>query len=195
MGCSKSAQLLIQAHGFEERGIGFLCMKPAVDTRDGADVIKSRAGMSRECVTVSATDDLFGMTKAYADKVVEAGYARPSWLLVDEAQFLTEAQVDQLAEVADTLGIDVMCYGLRTDFRTRFFEGSRRLMEIADTIDEIKMSCACGGKATVNARVDAAGRIVTDGEQVAIGGNEMYVTMCRSCYNRLRREQSGQDAG
>lgn len=188
MGCSKSAQLLIQAHGFEERGIPFLCMKSCVDTRDGEDTIASRAGMSRECVTVSKTDDIFEMMRMYCEKMLMQGLDTPAWVLVDEAQFLSEAQVDQLAQVADDMGIDVMCYGLRTDFRTKFFEGSRRLMEIADTIDEIKMSCRCGGKATVNARVAPDGMLLIDGEQVVIGGNEMYVPMCRRCYRRMRRE-------
>ncbi len=114
----------------------------------------------------------------------------PAWILVDEAQFLKAEQVDQLARVVDTFGINVICYGLRTDFRTCLFEGSRRLFEIADTIDEIKSTCNCGRKTIVNARIDGRGEIITEGEQVEIGGNERYMSVCRNCWRNKKIEQS-----
>ena len=115
---------------------------------------------------------------------------RPEWILVDEAQFLTPEQVDQLAQVVDEYGINVICYGLRTDFRTHLFEGSRRLLEIADTIDEIKSTCTCGRKTIVNARVNSLGEIITEGAVVEIGGNDRYIAVCRRCWRNKRVEQS-----
>ena len=115
---------------------------------------------------------------------------RPEWILVDEAQFLTPEQVDQLAQVVDEYGINVICYGLRTDFRTHLFEGSRRLLEIADTIDEIKSTCTCGRKTIENARVNSLGEIITEGAVVEIGGNDRYIAVCRRCWRNKRVEQS-----
>ena len=114
------------------------------------------------------------------------------WVLIDESQFLTAEQVDQLAQVVDDYGVNVMCYGLRTDFQTHLFEGSRRLFELADTIDEIKSTCTCGRKTIVNARIDRNGDVILDGEQVEIGGDDKYMAMCRRCYRnrRCEREQS-----
>ena len=106
----------------------------------------------------------------------------PKWILVDESQFLTSRQVEQLAQIVDELDINVMCYGLRTDFTTNLFEGSKRLMELADDIDEIKISCSCGRKAIINARLDRYGNVITNGEQILIGGNEQYIPLCRKCY-------------
>ena len=105
------------------------------------------------------------------------------WILVDEAQFLTAEQVDQLAALVDKFGISVMCYGLRTDFKTQLFEGSKRLFEIADTIEEIKSSCECDNKCIFNARIDKYGKVVVDGEQIEIGGDDRYTSMCRKCYH------------
>ena len=116
--------------------------------------------------------------------------SHPDWILVDEAQFLAPEQVDQLACVVDTYGINVICYGLRTDFQTRLFEGSRRLFEIADTIDEIKSTCNCGRKTIVNARIDSRGEIITEGDQVEIGGNDRYISVCRNCWRNKKVEQS-----
>ena len=110
--------------------------------------------------------------------------------LIDEAQFLSAEQVDQLAAVVDEYGINVVCYGLRTDFRTHLFEGSKRLLEIADTIDEIKSTCTCGRKTIVNARVNSLGEIITEGEVVEIGGNDRYIAVCRKCWRNKRIEQS-----
>lgn len=116
------------------------------------------------------------------------------WFLIDEAQFLSADQVDQLARVVDDYGSNVICYGLRTDFRTHLFEGSRRLFEIADTIDEIKSTCSCGRKTIVNARIDSNGDFVTDGKQVEIGGDDRYIAVCRKCWRNKRIEQSVRDA-
>ena len=185
MGSSKSAQLLMTAHSLERRDIPFLCIKPSIDNRDGEGVITSRIGISRECVTVLPTDDIYKLVVDYTEVSVGGYLDKPlKWILVDECQFLTEEQVDQLSDVVDRLGISVLCYGLRTDFTTRLFEGSRRLMEIADDIDELKMSCDCGGKAVFNARIDVEGYVITDGEQIAIGGDDMYRPLCRRCYNK-----------
>ncbi len=122
--------------------------------------------------------------------MVEKKGLHPDWILVDEAQFLAPEQVDQLACVVDTYGINVICYGLRTDFQTRLFEGSRRLFEIADTIDEIKSTCNCGRKTIVNARIDSRGEIITEGDQVEIGGNDRYISVCRNCWRNKKVEQS-----
>lgn len=110
--------------------------------------------------------------------------------MVDEAQFLTATQVDQLSRIVDDFGSNVICYGLRTDFKTNLFEGSRRLFEIADTIDEIKSTCTCGHKTIVNARIDANGEIITEGAQVEIGGDERYIAVCRKCWRHKRIEKA-----
>jgi thymidine kinase len=189
MSSGKTALLLMKAHSFEERGTSFLCIKPSIDDRDGEDIIKSRIGLSRECISFDATHNLYKFIDNYIVNVQLQGYDKPRWILVDECQFLTKEQVDQLAEVVDNLDVNVMCYGLRTDFKTNFFEGSKRLMEIADDIEELKSSCGCGRKAIVNARIDAFGNIVSDGEQIEIGGNDKYISLCRKCYHTLLDKQ------
>lgn len=183
MGSAKSSLLLMMAHSLEERGIQFLCIKPSVDTRDGQNLISSRAGLRRECVSVDPGDDLYGLVEKYAEVTVDAYLLpKPMWILVDECQFLTPLQVDQLCSVVDILDVNVMCFGLRTDFRTKLFEGSKRLMEVCDNIEEVKITCSCGKKAIFNARVDAEGNILTDGEQVVVGGDDIYRAVCRKCY-------------
>lgn len=181
MNGGKSGLLLMQAHQFEESGIPFICLKSSIDTRDGEDVIYSRIGIQRECITVSPTDNLFTLMADIIEDLSLQGMKSPAWVLVDEAQFLSTKQVEQLGCVVDKLDINVMCYGLRTDFLTNAFEGSKRLMELADEIDEIKTSCSCGRKAIINARFHN-GEITTEGEQIMIGGNEAYVPLCRKCY-------------
>ena len=116
------------------------------------------------------------------------------WILIDEAQFLSREQVDQLARIVDDYGSNVICYGLRTDFQSNMFEGSKRLFEIADTIDEIKSTCTCGRKTIINARVDNNGMLVLDGNQVEIGGDDKYVALCRSCWRNRRIESVERDA-
>ena len=112
-------------------------------------------------------------------------------VIADECQFFTEKQIDQLRRIVDELEVPVLCFGLRTDFLTRLFEGSRRLFEVADSISEIKTICSCGKKAIVNARIDGDGKIVTEGGQILIGGNDSYIAMCHSCWKKAIREQNG----
>lgn len=187
MGCSKSAQLLMKSHSFDERNISHICIKPTIDTRDGKDVIKSRIGIQKECLTIDTDDDIYNLITQYRAKTVLECLDTPKWLLVDEAQFLTKEQVDDLTQIVDEYDINVMCYGLRTDFSTNLFEGSKRLMEVADNIEEMKISCSCGNKAIVNARFDN-NNLILDGEQILIGGDDIYLPLCRKCYNKLKNK-------
>ena len=186
MGSAKTALLLTTAYNFEERHMDYMCLKPIIDTRETANVIRSRIGIERECRWIYAHTNLYELAR---ELYMKDGRL-VDWFLIDEAQFLTDAQVDQLARIVDDFGSNVVCYGLRTDFQTHLFEGSRRLFEIADTIDEIKSTCNCGHKTIVNARIDAAGNFVEEGAQVEIGGDERYVAVCRKCWRNKRIEQS-----
>ena len=190
MGSAKTALLLTTAYNFEERKRTYACLKPVVDTREKDNVIRSRIGIERKCLWIYPDTDLYLL----AQELFEQTMTVIDWFLVDEAQFLSADQVDQLARVVDDYGSNVICYGLRTDFRTRLFEGSRRLFEISDTIDEIKSTCSCGRKTIVNARIDSNGDFVTDGEQVEIGGDDRYIAVCRKCWRNKRIEQSVRDA-
>ena len=189
MGSAKTALLLTNAYNFEERGIAYLCYTPVVDTREDKNVIRSRIGIERDCKWIYPDTDLY----EEISNLKESGEVIPEWILVDEAQFLSSDQVDQLAHVVDSFGCNVMCYGLRTDFKTNLFEGSRRLFEVADTIDEVKSTCSCGGKTIVNARIDSKGQIITEGEQVEIGGNDKYMAVCRRCWTNKRIERMRRD--
>lgn len=186
MGSAKTALLLTQAYNFEERGMNYVCLKPVIDTREKNNVIRSRIGIERECQWIYADTDLYLL----AQELFEKSMSVIDWFLVDESQFLTSQQVDQLARVVDDFGSNVICYGLRTDFRTKMFEGSRRLFEVADTIDEIKSTCSCGRKTIVNARIDANGDFVQEGAQVEIGGDDRYIAVCRKCWRNNRIEQA-----
>ena len=182
MGCSKTAQALITKFNYEERNMKVLLLKPAMDTRDGATVVKSRIGLQKDAVAVGVEEDLHALyLEQYSDCDV---------IIVDECQFLTPEQVDQLADIVIERDIPVLCFGLSTDFTTHLFPGSKRLFEIAESISEIKSVCTCGAKATVNARLDDNGRIVTEGSQVLLGGNDRYVAMCRKCWLGMRAEQA-----
>lgn len=185
MGSAKTAILLATAYNFEERHLSFVCLKPVIDTREAANVIRSRIGIERSCEWIYNDTNLYELAKNLYDRneIVD-------WYLVDEAQFLTEAQVDQLARIVDEFGSNVICFGLRTDFKSRLFEGSRRLFELADTIDEIKSTCNCGRKTIINARIDGNGDFVEDGAQVEIGGDDRYVAVCRKCWRNKRIEQA-----
>lgn len=186
MGSAKTALLLTTAYNFEERGMAYKCLKPVVDTREARNVIRSRIGIERECAWIYANTNLYDFVR----EICRENHRVVEWLLVDEAQFLSRAQVDQLSRVVDDFGINVICYGLRTDFQSNLFEGSRRLFEIADTIDEIKSTCNCGRKTIINARIDANGNFVEQGAQVEIGGDDRYVAVCRKCWRNKRIEQS-----
>ena len=186
MGSSKSAQALITRFNYEEQGMRCWLIKPATDTRDGADVIASRIGLSARAEVIAPEDSI-------GERYQAAGWC--DVIIADEAQFFTPEQIDELREIVDTADVPVMCFGLRTDFRTRFFPGALRLMEIADSITEIKTICTCGRKAIVNARLDGDGNIVTEGEQVVLGGNDRYTAMCHRCWMekiRLQRERRGE---
>lgn len=179
MSSGKSLRLLSVAHNLQENALPFLIFKSSIDTRDGVDIIHSRAlSEDRECVSILPEDDLFNVMCEYKLYLIEM----PKIILVDEAQFLTEKQVDQLAAIADLMGIDVICYGLRTDFQTHLFEGSKRLFEIADRLEEIPSSCSCGSRTLFNARIDENKNIITNGEQVEVGGNDRYKSYCRRCF-------------
>ena len=186
MGSAKTAMLLTTAYNFEERKMRYLCMKPAIDTREGESVIRSRIGIARRRQWISPETDLYAFAKSYFKEIGEV----VDWFLVDEAQFLSARQIDQLSMIVDDFGSNVICYGLRTDFKTHLFEGSKRLFEIADTIDEIKTTCTCGHKTIVNARIDANGDIITEGEQVEIGGDDRYIAVCRKCWRNRRIAQA-----
>lgn len=178
MNCGKTLQLLTKNYGFRQRGIHTLLLKSTVDTRDEG-VIRSRFNNTSEpCLAVGKNTDVFCLVT----KRISSGES-PKWILVDEAQFLEPQQVDQLARVVDVFGISVMCFGLRTDFRTQLFPGSKRLFEVADSLEEIKTTCDCGNRASVNARIDKDGNIVTEGAQVEVGAEDKYVSLCRKCYN------------
>ena len=183
MGSSKSAQALITKFNYEELGMRVWLIKPSVDTRDGADVIKSRIGLSARAQVITPEQDL-------VEEYRRAG--KHDVIISDEAQFFTPEQIDQLRFLVDEDDLPVLCFGLRTDFLTHFFPGAQRLMELADSITEIKTVCACGRKATVNARIDADGRIVTSGGQILLGGNDSYIAMCHRCWKKKIRSQEGQ---
>ncbi len=190
MGSAKTALLLTTAYNFEERGMTYVCMKPIIDTRENANVIKSRIGIQRECQWIYHDTDLYLTAK----KLFEDRKYIIEWFLIDESQFLTPEQVDQLSRIVDDFGSNVVCYGLRTDFKSNLFEGSRRLFEIADTIDEIKSTCNCGNKTIINARIDTNGDFVEEGAQVEIGGDDRYIAVCRKCWRNKRIEQSTRDS-
>ena len=181
MGSSKSAQALITKFNYEELGMRVWLIKPSTDTRDGADVIRSRIGLEAKAEIITPDQSIL-------DAYRKVG--RHDVIIADEAQFLTPAQIDELRTLVDEEDLPVLCFGLRTDFLTHFFPGAMRLMELADSLTEIKTVCACGRKATVNARIDAEGRIITEGDQVYLGGNDSYIAMCHQCWKRRIREQA-----
>ena len=181
MGSGKSLHLLATAHNFSDRHINYLIFKSSIDNRDGENTIHSRALGDKECITIMPETNLYSLTNTLTNISSTQGHLI-KWILVDEAQFLTPDQVEELGAVSDNLGINVMCYGLRTDFQTNMFPGSQRLFEIADSIEEIKSSCNCDRKTIFNARFDTNGKVVLDGEQVEVGGDERYIALCRKCY-------------
>ena len=187
MNSAKSMLLLTTAHNLEENGLEIMVLKPSADTRDGEGIIRSRAGVERKCISVGEDVNLYRTIKEYRN-LLASQFMELKWVLVDECQFLTEEQINQLSDVVDFLGINVICYGLRTDFQSKLFPASKRLFEIADDIEEVVTTCACGDRKTsINARFDSEGNIVTEGDQVVIGGNDMYKPICRRCWkNKIR---------
>ena len=164
MGSSKTANAIMVRHNYLERGQKVLMLKPRLDKRDGANLVASRSGLSCPCGFV---EDLETLDVKQFDCVI-----------VDEAQFLTKAQVERLVYLVDELNVPVIAYGLRADFRGEFFEGSQWLMAWADTIEEVKTICWCGKKATFNARV-VDGKVIKTGDQIVLGGSESYTSLCR----------------
>lgn len=189
MGSSKTLRLLSTAYDFEEKGIQIMVLKPSLDTRDGKGIIRSRAGLSRPCLTIDKDVDLYKAIKSYSNALA-AQFESLRWVIIDECQFLTEEQVGQLSDVVDFLGINVMCYGLRTDFKSRLFPASKRLFELADDIEEVKSTCECGkNKTSINARFDKNGDIIVDGDQIMVGGDESYRAICRKCWKDKVRDK------
>lgn len=181
MGSSKTAQALITKYNYEENDLKVWLIKPSADTRDGKQILRSRIGLEAEVEVIPPDMDILA-------RFDETRRGSCNVIIVDECQFLTEQQIDELRAIVNDRNVPVMCFGLRTDFQTKLFPGSRRLMELADEIQEIKTMCDCGAKATVNARIDASGHIITQGAQVVLGGNDSYIAMCHKCYIRGIRE-------
>ena len=173
MNAGKSTMLLQASHNYRERNMTTLLFTAALDDRAGHGKIASRIGLEQEALTFAADDDL------YAAVEDQLAHAPIHCVFVDEAQFLSETQVWQLARVADRLGVPVMTYGLRTDFQGQLFPGSQALLAIADELREVRTICRCGRKANMVVRLDGSGHVVRQGDQVAIGGNDRYVSLCR----------------
>lgn len=180
MGSAKTAQALIRRYNFMERGYAVVLAKPATDTRDGITKIKSRIGIEADALILAENERIKSVIIPSACDVI----------IVDEAQFLSESQVDQLREIVDDYGIPVYCYGLRTDFQSHLFEGSKRLFELCDGFEQLPSVCACGKEAVINARVDGSnGRILEDGQKILLGGNGVYLAMCNHCWEEKKRQQ------
>ena len=180
MGSSKTAQALITKYNYEENNLNVWLIKPSADTRDGAQILRSRIGLEATVEIITPDMDVY-------EQFRQTQLQTCNVIIVDECQFMTPRQIDELRAIVNDYNVPVMCFGLRTDFQTRLFPGSLRLMEVADTIQEIKTICDCGAKATVNARIND-GYIVTEGAQVVLGGNDSYIAMCHRCYVQGIRE-------
>ncbi|MFA6985620.1 MAG: thymidine kinase [Arenimonas sp.] len=180
MNAGKTTTLLQSAYNYHERGMRTVILTPKLDDRAGQGVVASRIGLKARALAFAGSDDLLQIIR---DDIAARG--RLDCVLVDEAQFLSKAQVWQISDVVDQLGIPVLAYGLRTDFRGELFEGSRHLLALADNLVEIKTICHTGKKATMVVRVDEHGRAVKDGPQVEIGGNERYVSVSRAEFKKI----------
>ena len=188
MNAGKSTVLLQSSYNYRERGMQTLLFTPLIDTRVEQGVISSRIGLSEKAIPFHAEDNLFDITQ----RGLQSGN-QYACLLIDEAQFLTRTQVTELVTITDELSIPVLTYGLRTDFRGELFPGSQYLLAWADELIEIKTICHCGRKAIMNCRIDAEGKMITEGEQVFIGGNESYISLCRKHF--YRRQPKPLDTG
>ena len=192
MASSKTANALMTRFNYEEKGNRVWLIKPDLDNRDDytdengkrVTVVKSRIGLSAVADVVKRDEDILKRFRDLNEK------AKIDVIICDECQFLTAEQVDEMKYIAEFLNTPVLCFGLRSDFLTRLFEGSKRLFEIADSVTEIKSVCRCGKKAIVNARISQNGEIITEGEQIEIGGNDKYESMCWGCFKRRIKEQS-----
>lgn len=180
MGSSKTAMALMTHYKYKERGKNALLLKPSIDIRDGEKIIRSRVGMEQPCLLI---EDLPGLKniKQY------------DCLIVDEAQFLTKQQVLMLEFIVDSMKVPVICFGLRTDYKGGLFSGSKALFELADSIEEIKTICWCGRKAIMNARFDANGKVIKEGEQVILGADDQYIGLCRKHWRDGRIKDDGME--
>ena len=180
MGCSKTANALMTRFQYMDKGLKVWLIKPEIDTRDDVikedgttvSLIKSRVGISGEATVIKSDADIIPPTGT-------------ELIICDEAQFLSEFQVDELKAIAEVWDIPVYCYGLRTDFRTKLFPGSKRLFELASKVVELNSVCSCGNPAIINARFNSKGKIVTAGSQIELGGDERYKALCYSCWKKL----------
>ena len=182
MGSSKTANALMTKFNYEEKGKKVWLIKSAVDDRDGKAILKSRIGLQAQAYVIETNDSILEKLPENVDVII-----------CDECQFLTESQVDQLRMIVSDKNIPVLCFGLRADFLTHLFPGSKRLFELADSITEIKSICRCGAKAIVNARFDETGHVCTGGSQVVIGGNDVYESMCYNCWHKMIVENKTRD--
>lgn len=179
MGSSKTANLLIAKFNYEEKGKNTLLLKPQIDTRDGECEVKSRIGLKDSAIIIPEEANIGDLLKQKLEHI--------DVIFVDEVQFLCEKQIDELHEIVIRFDIPVICYGLLTDFTSHLFTGSKRLIEIAESISEIKTICKCGRKANINARYDENGNIITSGKQIVLGGNETYESMCYTCWKKMQK--------
>lgn len=170
MGSSKTANVLMADFNYREKGMKTLIIKPSTDTRDGDGILASRIGLSAPCTMIDKDCNILNLLKEDLKNI--------NVILADEVNFFTRDQINQLSDIVDYYNIPVLCYGLRADFQSNFFEGSKRLFEIADKIEEIKTICWCGSKATMNARI-SDGKMVLEGDQILIGANDDYISLCR----------------
>lgn len=178
MNAGKSTTLLQSSYNYQERGMNTLVYTAAIDDRFGVGKVSSRIGISQEANLFTADTNLFAEIKAlHSNKALHC-------ILIDEAQFLTKIQVYQLSDVVDKLKIPVLCYGLRTDFQAELFEGSKYLLAWADELEELKTICDCGKKAHFVVRLNEKGEAIKDGEQIQIGGNDKYLSVCRYHYKQ-----------
>lgn len=184
MGSSKTANALMTKFNYEEKGCKTILLKPAIDTRDGTVIVKSRIGLFAEASTYSSDDNLAERPDLVNDNI--------DCIIVDEVQFSTRAHIEQLKKITEDYDIPVICYGLRTDFQTNMFEGSKRLFEIADSISEVKSICHCGKKAIVNGRIKN-NKIIYSGEQIELGGSDEYVGLCYKCWKMGRATKDAKE--
>jgi thymidine kinase len=185
MNAGKSTVLLQSNHNYNERGMDTLLLVPSIDDRGGVGMITTRIGLKRPAIAVKPSEDVYELIGFHLNK-----NRNIRAILIDEAQFLTKPQVHQLCRVVDDFHVPVLTYGIRTDFQAEPFPGSAALLALADELVEIKTICHCGKKASMNMRIDEDGRVVREGEQVQVGGNESYVATCRSCFYKGEGEFS-----
>lgn len=189
MGSSKTANALMTRFNYLEKGKSVLLLKPSVDNRSGKTTVGSRIGLTAEAdIVYPETNIVDYMLSSYYDESHKD--CTVDVIIVDECQFLTKEQIYQLREITSFWDIPVLCYGLRTNFKLELFEGSKALFEVADSISEIKSVCKCGNKAIINARVDKDGNIITNGNEIEIGGDDKYISMCYSCYQELLNKEN-----